>query len=158
MLLGFAVRLGAIVAFSGITVTWSPFKSTTYPYVVLQPSSYKYVTFQNTAGHDVDYFFPSLGSQITSVSIYADGTMSSVAAGLQSLGAKNVHIAAKLPVDGKLRTLTAGDFSGIPGQWTIEQMCFRDAGQVWHLTLSYDHRYRDQRHIMIKILKSFHPR
>jgi hypothetical protein len=43
------------------------------------------------------------------------------------------------------------------GQWTQEQVVFTDHGRVWHLTISYARQFRNQRPIMMKMLRSFKP-
>lgn len=156
-MLGMLARVSAIVAFSGITVNWLPFRSPTYPYTILQPSSYKHVVIEDTSGQSVDYFFPSLGSSLTNVNIYCDHSHLNAAAVLRSSGAKHVQRTARIVIDGAKRTLIRGDFQGIPGRWTVEQVVFADHGHIWHLTASYASRFRNQRPIMLKMLTSFKP-
>lgn len=156
-MLGTLARVSAILAFSGISVNWLPFRSSTYPYTILQPSSYKHVVIENTSGNPVDFFFPSLGSLLTNVNIYCDHGHLNAAAELRSYGAKHVKRSAGIVIDGSRRTLVSGDFHGLAGRWTVEQVVIRDHGKVWHLTASYEHRFRSQRPIMIKMLKSFKP-
>lgn len=156
-MLGFLARVSAILAFSGVTVNWAPFRSPTYPYRILQPSSYKHMVMQNTSGHNVDYFFPSLGSLLTNVNIYCDHIHVSAARELRSLGAKSVRGNGRILIDGNRRALIRGSFTGMAGQWTQEQVVFTDHGRVWHLTISYARQFRNQRPIMMKMLRSFKP-
>lgn len=156
-MLGTLARVSAILAFSGITVNWLPFRSSTYPYTISQPSSYKHAVIYNTSGEPVDYFFPSLGSSITSVNIYCDHGHANAAAELRTGGAKHVQRTARILIDGTRRALIRGQFSSIVGRWTEEQIVFTDHGKVWHLTASYASQFRSQRPIMIKMLRSFKP-
>jgi hypothetical protein len=150
-------RVSAILAFSGITVNWLPFSSSTYPYTIKQPSSYKHVVIYDTSGNPVDYFFPSLGSSITNVNIYCDHGRLNAGAELRSVGAKHVHRAGRILIDGTKRALIRGQFHSVVGYWTEEQIVFSDHGKVWHLTASYASQFRSQRPIMIRMLKSFRP-
>jgi hypothetical protein len=156
-MLGSVARVSAILAFSGITVTWVPFRSPTYPYRILQPSSYKYLAIDDTSGRPHDYFFPSLGSQITNVNIYCDHLNAAAKKELQTAGAKHIQSDGRILIDGSRRVLFKGQFRGLIQNWTEERTVFAEHGRVWHLTISYEPRFRSQRPIMIKMLKSFKP-
>lgn len=156
-MLGTIARVSAILAFSGITVNWLPFSSSTYPYTIKQPSSYKHVVIYDTSGSPVDYFFPSLGSSITNVNIYCDHGHLDAAEDLRAVGGKHVHRVGRILIDGTRRALIRGQFNSIVGRWTVEQVVFPDHGRIWHLTASYASQFRSQRPIMIKMLKYFKP-
>jgi hypothetical protein len=156
-MLGMLVRVSAVLTFSGITIHWAPFHSPTYPYTILQPSSYKYLAITNTSGRPVDYFFPSLGSQLTNVNVYCDHGHMNAMRQLRSVGAVHVQRNGGILIDGTRRALIRGEFRGMVAQWTVEQIVFTANGRVWHLTASYEHRFRSQRTIMMKMLKSFKP-
>jgi hypothetical protein len=148
--------LGAAV-FSGIIVTWSPFQSHLYPYTVSQPSSYRHIVLQDAAGHGVDYFFPSLGSFTTNVNIWAEPghSVSNDGVYLRSMGAKNIQRSGWMKIVGQRRPIMRGDFKGIAGRWTVEQVTFSAAGLVWHLTASYDPKFKKVRPTLLRILSSF---
>jgi hypothetical protein len=154
-MLGILARVAAILAVSGANVTWAPFKSSIYPYTILQPSSYKHIPIDDTSGRPVDYFFPSLGSSLTNVNVYCDHGHPNPGKSLRALGGKHVTRVGRILIDGTQRTLVRAEFSGLPGHWTVEQVAFSMHGHVWHLTLSYANQFRSQRPIMIKMLKSF---
>jgi hypothetical protein len=157
-MLGLVARVGAVLAFTGINVTWSPFRSTIYPYTISQPSSYKHMVLKDpTSGIPVDYFFPSLGSQFTNVDIYCDHARMNPKDALRSLGAKNVHHIARILIDGHRRALIRGEFDGMTGHWTEEQVVYSEHGRVWHLTISYDRRFRSQRGIELRMIRHFKP-
>jgi hypothetical protein len=156
-MLGILARVAAILAVSGANVVWAPFKSSTYPYTILQPSSYKHIVIDDTAGHPVDYFFPSLGSSLTNVNVYCDHGHVNPALSLRNSGAKHVTRVGRILIDGTRRTLVRAAFTGLPGHWTVEQVVFSMHGHVWHLTASYADQFRSQRPIMMKMLKSFKP-
>lgn len=143
---------------AGTITTWIPFRSDIYPYTIQQPSSYRHIVIVDTAKHKVDYFFPSLGSSVTNVNIYADGTYIRPRAYLRSIGGSNVHRSGWLRVMGHRYPLTCANFTGIRSRWTIEQIDFRARGRVWHLTASYDHRFRNQRGLMMHMLRTFRAR
>jgi hypothetical protein len=63
----------------------------------------------------------------------------------------------RILIDGNRRALIRGSFTGMAGQWTQEQVVFTDHGRVWHLTISYARQFRNQRPIMMKMLRSFKP-
>jgi hypothetical protein len=157
-MLGTVARVSAILAFSGISITWVPFRSPTYPYKMLQPTSYKHLAIDDTSGRPVDYFFPSLGSLITNVNVFCDRVHTTARADLQSAGAKHIHSDGRILIDGRRRALVEGQFgSSLAGNWTQERAVFTAHGHVWHLTMSYAQQFRSQRPIMIKMLKSFKP-
>jgi hypothetical protein len=156
-MLGFLGRVGAAVVFSGVTVTWATFKSPTYPYTILQPSSYKFTAIDDLAGKPVDYFFPSLGSGITYVSVSCEHKYKSAWTVFHSNGAKHVQPDGRILIDGTWRALTRGDFEGLLGRWTEEQAVFTAHGRVWRVTASWAMRFRSQRPVEMRMLRSFKP-
>lgn len=140
-------------------ISWIPFHSQTYPYSILQPSSFRHVLFKDTSNRSVDFFFPSLGSSTTNLNVYADveaGAINEMGY-LRALGGKKIHISGHILIDHKRRPLIAANFSGLAGKWTMEQVSFKQGGRVWHLTASYAVQYRSLRTIMLHMLRSFHP-
>lgn len=156
-------RLGAValLSVSSARVTWTRVSSTFYPYSASMPSSYKYIDLPDTTGRRVDYFFPGLGSFTTNANIYADSdhTVFNERDYLRSLGAYNVHQSGTLKVMGHKLALICGDFRNIIGRWRLEQTTFTAGNLVWHLTASYDPRFRKARPTLLRILSSFqlHP-
>jgi len=152
-----AVRTLAAVLFAGITTTTIHFSSTLYPYSIDQPSSFRHIIFTDTDNHRVDYFFPALGSFTTNANIYAvpGRDAPDEQTYLHSIGGHHVKRSARISIAGQLRPVMRGDFKGIAGRWTIEQVTFAAHGYVWHLTASYDVKYKKMRPILIAILSSF---
>jgi hypothetical protein len=144
-----------LIALSGITVKWLPFHSHVYPYSIRQPSSYRHEVIQDTANQQIDYFFPSLGSSVTNVNIYCDGTNANTVKRLEAIGGSHVHRSAWLTVMGKHYPVIYADFSSYNQYWTLEQVTIPVQGHVCHLTASYSHKYRNQRAIMMKMLATF---
>ena len=153
-----ARHAAGLVFLAGTITTWIPFRSDIYPYTIQQPSSYRHIVIVNTDKHKVDYFFPSLGSSVTNVNIYADRTYVRPRTYLRSIGGSHVHRSGWLHIMGRSLPLTCADFSGITARWTIEQVDFRAHGRVWHLTASYEHRFRGQRGLMMHMLRTFRTR
>jgi hypothetical protein len=151
--------LGVVGAASllSIGITWSRYTSTTYPYSILQPSSFRHTVLTNTAQQKMDYFSPSLGSYVTNVSVYAvPGThWQNEEAYLASIGAKNVRQVGWTKLAGARRAIISGDFVGLGARWTTEHVVFATHHLVWHLNMSYDVRYRKLRPIMLRMLNSF---
>jgi hypothetical protein len=149
--------LGAIVLAS-VSVSWTPFHSTLYPYRISQPSSFKHVALTNTAHQRVDYFFPSVGSFPTNVNILArprrmlrDG-----GACLKQRDGYHVYRSGWLRIMGRREPLMRADFHGLAGKYSIEQVCFVQKNTVWQLTASYETKYRTMRSMMLRMLASFH--
>jgi hypothetical protein len=145
----------------GIKIEWFPFPSAIYPYTVSQPSSFRHIVLQDLASHNVDFFFPSLGSYTTNVNIYAvPGTKAGNEKDyLQSIGGHNIRRSTWLNIAGKKVPLMCGNFKGLVARYTLEQSTFAADGLVWHLTMSYDMKYRKlMRPTLLKIIKSFHLR
>lgn len=145
----------ALVTLAGITIKWIPFHSHVYPYSVLQPSSYRHDVIQDTSGQKVDFFFPTLGSSVTNVNIYCDDSNSGTVKRLQSIGGTHVHRSAWMTIMGKRYPVIYADFSSYGQYWTLEQITVPMQGRIWHLTASYAHKFRNQRPIMMKMLRSF---
>jgi hypothetical protein len=154
-----AVSAVAAASVLSIGVTWSRYTSQIYPYSISQPSSYRHVELQNNVGRKVDYFSPSLGSFITCVVVYAvRGTrFQNEISILEGLGGRDVRRAGSLTVNGHQYPIIRADFSGLTAHWTEEHVTFVRKGLVWHLHMSYDRRYRSQRAMMFRMLKSFKP-
>ncbi|HZS93516.1 MAG TPA: hypothetical protein VFA78_01865 [Chloroflexota bacterium] len=142
---------------TGIHVSWVHFASNLYPYSVSQPSSFKHVVLQDAADHRIDYFYPALGSFTTNVNIWGqrDGTLQDEAREIEALGGRHVRRIGTLEVMGRHRQVIRGDFRGISGRWSIEQVDFRSKGWSWHLTASFDPRYKKMLPTLLHILRSF---
>lgn len=151
-----AIALSAVLT-SGVSVTWSHFNSTTYPYTITQPSSYRHIVLRDTANRQVDYFFPSLGSFTTNVNVYAfpGATAPDEMQYLRSMGGQHVQRAGWLRLAGSRRQMVRADFRGVTGRWTMMQTDFVAHGLVWRLTASYDVRYSKLRGTLMRILRSF---
>lgn len=155
------MRLTAVGAIFSLgtfaTIAWTPFSSALYPYTVSQPSSYRHVVLQDSAGHNADYFFPSLGSYTTNVSIYAEPgrTIGNDAAYLRSTGGKHVHKSGTFSIASQQVPILHADFHGLAGNWSVDRICFQTQGMVWYLTASYDQRYRRLLPLLMRMLHSF---
>jgi hypothetical protein len=148
--------LSAIVL-AGVTVTWSRFHSNTYPYSVLQPSSFRHAVLSNTANQQVDYFFPSLGSFTTNFNVEATPghSMRDEASYLRSENGHNIHRVGWLRIAGQKVALMHANFGGLAGNYSIDQVCFMAGSKVWQLTASYDAKFRSLRATLLKMLRSF---
>jgi hypothetical protein len=148
--------LGAVLL-AGVSVSWTRFHSSLYPYHISQPSSFKHVILTNTAHQRVDYFFPSVGSFPTNVNIVAtpgrkvrDG-----GACLKKREGYHVHRVGWLRIMGRLEPLVRSDVDGLAGKYSVEQVCFVRKGTVWQLNASYETRFRAMRTTMLRMLASF---
>lgn len=144
----------ALVA--GISVHWIPFHSHIYHFTISQPTTYNHVVLRDVAHRRVDYFFPRLGDSVTNVNVYRDGKGAKAASYLRSMGAHNVHRDGIIRIMGRKHPLISANFVGMSEHFTVEQVILRDRGQVWHLTISFADRFRSQRKIMLRMLRSFH--
>lgn len=151
------LRISAgVVVFAGVSVTWSTFHSTIYPYTISQPSSFKHAVLTLDAGK-VDYFSPSLGSATTNVQVQAlpGGSIKSEVSYLRSLDGHHIRRDGYLTVLGHAWPLTCADFDGYTGKWRIEQITFPANGYIWRLTMSYASQNKNLRSTMARMLRSF---
>jgi hypothetical protein len=158
MVKGFPGGAAATILLAGVTLHWSPFNSTLYPYSIQQPSSFRHEPGVTADGIKVDYFFPVLtGSFVTNVSISATRgtTMVNPVSYLHSLNGRNVRQMGWLTVNGKKKPVMCADFSGLTSRWTEEQVSFAANGYVWHLTASFEPKFKKQLKTMLKMLQSF---
>jgi hypothetical protein len=150
--------VASIAVLSGLTVTWMPFHSTLHPYSISQPSSFKRAVLTLDAGSErVDYFSPPLGSAVTNVIIEATpGTtlMNSVSY-LRSIDGHNVKRSGLIPVAGQRRDLIRADFNGYAGKYTIEEVSFVASGYCWRLSISYAHKFKYLRPLMLRMIQTF---
>jgi hypothetical protein len=148
--------LGAIILAS-VSVSWTTFHSSLYPYSISQPSSFKHVVLPNTAKQQVDYFFPSVGSHPTNVNIVATPgrTVRDEVGYLRGMNGHHIHRSAWLRVMGHRQALMHADFNGLAGTYSVEQVCFVQKHTVWQLTASYETRYRTMLSMMLRMLASF---
>jgi hypothetical protein len=151
------LRLLLSVLSMGISVHWVPFSSPTFPYTISQPSSFRHYLYTNTAHEKIDYFSPSLGSATTDVAIgsVTGTTVPDPKTYLRNQRGFNLRQSGSVTVAGRSRPLTAADFSSYGLQWTEEQVSFVSNGNIWRLSISYDHRYRNLRPTMLKMVRSF---
>jgi hypothetical protein len=151
------IRLLGAILFAGFSVHWIPFSSSTYPYTISQPSSFRHYVYINTAHEKIDYFSPSLGSAVTDVAICAlpGVTVPNPRTYLQDQRGHHLRTSGKIKIAGRHLRLTAADFSSYGLKWTEEQASFVAGGSVWRLSMSYDPRYRNLRSLMLKMLRSF---
>lgn len=148
--------MGAIVLV-GISIKWSTFNSTLYPYSISQPSTFSHQV-GTLGGLPADIFFANgLGSYTTNVNITAQRG-NSVAQDLavfrrQSDGtAKSV---GWLRVMGHNLQLIRSKSDGLVGPWVEERVTFSAGGYTWRLTASYEPRYKRLRPTMLRMLASF---
>jgi len=150
------IAVGA-VTLAGIGVTWTTFNSTIYPYSISQPSSFRHGVWSQTDDQKVDYFYPSLGSSVTRVSIMAQ--RGAHATGeipyLRDLGGHSIHQSGQLSVLGQSRRLICADLPFLGGSFRVEQLTFVAGGYVWRLTASYEMRFRWIRSTMLHMLHTF---
>jgi hypothetical protein len=150
--------VAGIAVLSGITVTWSTFHSTLHPYSMSQPSSFKHIVLTLDAGMErVDYFSPPLGSAVTNVIVEATpGTtlMNSVSY-LRSIDGHNVRRSGFIPVAGQRRELIRADFNGYAGKYSIEEVTFVANGYCWRLSMSYAHKLKYLRSLMLRMIQTF---
>jgi hypothetical protein len=153
------LRVVNILAFSGILVSWSSFRSGTYPYTISRPSSFRHAVLQNAEGQRVDYFFPSLGSRTTNVNVAAVPARDAddEASFLKASGGKHVRQSGWIRIMGHRVRIVCADYS-VYWSWRVEQVGFVSHGRFWRLTMSYDPRYRKLRPIMLRMLRSFRAR
>jgi hypothetical protein len=147
----------SILTFVKITVAWTHFDSTTYPYSVTQPSSYRHVVLRDTANRLVDYFFPSLGTFTTNVNIvaYRGDTLPNEVTYMRSLGGHHVAQVGNVKIAGQTVPVVQGRFTGVVAHYTLVQVAFTDSGLIWRLTCSYDDRFARLRHMLMRIIRSF---
>jgi hypothetical protein len=153
-----AVRVAALVLLGGISIRWMTFHSHVYRYTIKQPSSYTHIVLQDTSKRKVDYFYPSpLGSSVTSVSIFCDHSNPNLTTSLRSNSGVNVHRSGWITIMGKRYPLIEAGYTGIGVSWVVEKVNVPVGKEIYHLTASYEPRYRNQqRPIMLKMLGSFH--
>jgi hypothetical protein len=148
--------LGAVVLAS-VSVSWTPFHSSLYPYSISQPSSFRHVILQNTAKQQVDYFFPSVGSSPTNVNIVATPgrAVRAEVAYLRGINGHHIHRSAWLRIMGHRQALMHADFNGLAGTYSVEQVRFVKKHMVWQITASYQTKYRTMLPLMLRMLASF---
>lgn len=148
----------ALTMLTGVTVRWTLFSSTLYPYSISQPSSFRHEVIISADGQHSDYFFASgLGSFTTNVNISAtrgQGVTDEISY-FRSHNGTRVHRSGWLRVMGRRLALVRADFHGLTGRWTEEQTRFKAHGMLWQLTVSYDPRFRRFRPTMLRMLSSF---
>jgi len=147
-----------IVVMTGITVTWSPYHSTLYPYTISQPSSFKHAVLSLSSDDErVDYFSPALGSATTNVTVSAQqgGSLQPAVEYLRSLDGHHIRQSGWIEVLGQLRPLMRADFNGYTGKWTIEEVNFTAQGYNWRVSCSYAARYSKLRSLMLRMIRSF---
>jgi hypothetical protein len=132
------------------------FNSTIFPYSLLQPSAFRHVILP-TDPLKVDYFFPNLGSYTTNVNVYAERQQDDPddAKFLHDYGGKHVRKDGTITIMGKKLEFTRADFKSVTGRWIEDRVSFLADGLVWHLTMSYDVKYRSMRPVMVRMLESF---
>lgn len=145
------------IVFASISVSWTPFHSTLYPYSISQPSSFKHVVLANTANQEVDYFFPSVGSYPTNVNVIATPghAVRDETAYLKSINGHHVYRSGWVRIMGHREALMHANFSGLAGKYAVDQVCFVYQGIIWQITASYELKYRKMRPMMLRMLRSF---
>lgn len=151
--------LGVLLAIQSVGITWLHFRSSTYPYTMAQPSSFRHVVLKDAMQRPVDYFFPSLGSTTTNVNVYAVARLGAPYARsyLHMLGGKHIHNSGMVVIMGKKRHVVIAQFHGLAGKWTVEEVTIAVGSRMWYLTASYVWRYHKLRPIMMRMLHSFSP-
>jgi hypothetical protein len=149
--------LGVLVVAS-VSVSWTPFHSSLYPYRISQPSSFKHVALTNTANQQVDFFFPSIGSFPTNVNIVATPSRAvrNRVACPQGINGYHAYRRGWLTILGQREALMHADFHGLAGKYSVEQVCLVRNHTRWQLTVSYEAKYRTMRSLMLRMLASFH--
>lgn len=142
---------------TNVGVNWVHFQSTSYPYSISQPSSFRHIVFQNIDGRSVDLFSPGLGSSTTGVSIFATVGRPSmtVAQTLRSRGGKKIHRSGWLNLAGQRCPLIYANFHAMIGRYTEEAVMFTAGGLTWSIFISYEPRYRSLRNTMLHMVQSF---
>jgi hypothetical protein len=148
--------LGAVVVAS-VSVSWTPFHSSLYPYSLSQPSSFKHVVLVNTANQRVDYFFPSVGSFLTNVNIVAlpGRAVRDRVSCPKVINGYHRYRRGWLTIMGQHEALMHMDFHGLAGKYSIEQVCVVKHHTRWQLTASFETKYRTMRSMMLRMLASF---
>jgi hypothetical protein len=147
-----------IAVLTGITVTWSPYHSSLYPYSIAEPSSFKHAVLTlDASGQKVDYFSPPVGSAVTNVTVVATAgdAPRSATSYLRSIDGHDIKSVGSLSVAGARRELIRANFDGYPGKWTIEEMSFEANGYYWRISMSYARQFKNLRSVMLKMLRSF---
>jgi len=141
----------------GVGVRYQTFHGTQYPYTMSVWTSMRHTVFMDTSGHQIDYFFPSLGSFTTNVNVWAEpGTMlQPEVVLLQAQGGTHIHRVDSVRINGKRRSMLQADFHGLAGHYVEDQVSFSAAGRTWHLTASYDVRFRKLRPRFMRMLHTF---
>lgn len=154
--MGLLTRILGVISFVGISTTFSRVDSATYPYSILQPSTFRHVVIPNAGQQNVDLYAPPLGSAPTALTVYAvrDPGEPAIEYFLARNG-RNVHRSGWVTIAGKRLALERADFRGYRVRYRQEQVTFRAAGYFWRLTVSYDLRFKQYRGIMLRMLRSF---
>lgn len=154
--IAYLVALSTIML-SGISITWHRVSSKIYPYSMSQPSSYRHVVLRDASNRPADYFFPSLGSFVTNVNVYAyrGWRAPDEEQYLSSLGGQRIHHDGSIMVARHRYAIISAHFRGIADHWTMEQTTFVANGFVWRLTASYEDRFHHLRSILLRMLRSF---
>jgi hypothetical protein len=138
------------------TVTWKRVSSNIYPYSIYQPSSFRHLVVRETSNLLADYYYPSLGSSITNLNVKATkGTLPKNPESNQSLTGRPAKRSGWVNIAGHRCPLMRTDFKGLIGQWTVERVTFGSHGLVWYVSASYDHRYRNLRPQLLRMMRSF---
>jgi hypothetical protein len=146
-----------VVVLASVSVSWTPFHSSLYPYSISQPSSFKHVVLPNTANQKVDYFFPSIGSFPTNVNIVATPGHAArdEVAYLKGISGHHIRRIGWLKIMGRRLAVMHADFNGLAGKYSVDQIRFGYKDTVWQLTASYETKYRKMRPMMLRMLASF---
>jgi hypothetical protein len=149
-----------LVVLAGVSITWTPFHSTLYPYSLSQPSSFKHAVLTlDASSQKVDYFSPPLGSSVTNVTIVATpgDPLQNALDYLKSIDGHHIHRSGWISLAGARRPLIRADFDGYPGKWTVEEVSFAAAGYYWRLSMSYARQFKNLRSTMLRMIQSFKP-
>jgi hypothetical protein len=151
----------AAVLLAGVSIHWGQFQSSTYPYTIAQPSSFRHVVIADALGNRSDYFFPVLtGSFSTNVNVSATrgGGVQDATQYLRSNNGHDIHVNGSVQIMGKHLPLMKASFAGLAGPWIEEQVSFAAGGYFWRLTASYEPRFKSLRKTMIQMIQSFEVR
>jgi hypothetical protein len=149
----------AAVVLAGARIQWSTYTSHTFPYTytISLPSSFRPIVIRDPSGEPVDYYFPSLGSRLTDLSVRAvpgQGAQNPAVI-LRGLGGRDVHKSTSVDLGGRRLSVICAKFTTMIGRYTVETIMFSADNWTWTVTASYEDRYKSMRSTLLRMMKSF---
>jgi hypothetical protein len=144
----------------GAFTTWTRYPSPSYPYSISYPSTFTHLGMRDISDrYNVDFWFPSLGTHTTNMNVFArpvPKVRQSEVQYLRSFGGKNIRKVGSIRIAGQRLDLIGADFKTIyKYYWREEGVTFVACKRWWHVTISYDLKYRSLRPTLFRMLTSF---